>query len=238
VSAEALSPNAGSERHLADVPAFDAPHPETQRQIDERGENETRSGAREGRVMSSAQLYDTIGATYTVTRRTEPRIAGSERARSEDTELIALGIGQHNPRLLALPDVRSRGPQRKQPFDLNVSVVWPEVEVQPILHRLRVRDRDEEEPGQTISSRSDLELVWVVIDNHPAQRLPPPTAEGAWVSRIHDRLLPLEAHASILESARPACPETPARRRRKGSLRVGRLAHTGAVPRLVKSRNK
>ena len=25
--------------------------------------------------MSSAQLYDTIGATYTVTRRTEPRIA-------------------------------------------------------------------------------------------------------------------------------------------------------------------
>ena len=25
--------------------------------------------------MSSPQLYDTIGATYTVTRRTEPRIA-------------------------------------------------------------------------------------------------------------------------------------------------------------------
>jgi len=25
--------------------------------------------------MSSAPLYDTIGATYTVTRRTEPRIA-------------------------------------------------------------------------------------------------------------------------------------------------------------------
>jgi len=25
--------------------------------------------------MSSAQLYDTIGATYTVTRHTEPRIA-------------------------------------------------------------------------------------------------------------------------------------------------------------------
>src|SRR5262245_36994946 len=28
-----------------------------------------------GSVMSSGQLYDTIGATYTVTRRTEPRIA-------------------------------------------------------------------------------------------------------------------------------------------------------------------
>ena len=27
--------------------------------------------------MSRAQLYDTIGATYTVTRRTEPRIAAT-----------------------------------------------------------------------------------------------------------------------------------------------------------------
>src|SRR6059036_1464391 len=36
-----------------------------------------RSGgdSQEGSVVSSAQLYDTIGATYTVTRRTEPRIA-------------------------------------------------------------------------------------------------------------------------------------------------------------------
>lgn len=166
------------------------------------------------------------------------RTAGSERARSEDAELIALRIVQHNPGLLALPDVRSRGPQRKQPFDLNVSVVWPEVEVQPILHRLRLRDRDEEEPRQTIRSRSDLELVWVIVDNHPAQRVTPPPAEGAWVTRIHDRLLPLEAHASILETAQPACPETPARRRRKGALTVGRPAHTGEVPRLVKSRNK
>ena len=28
--------------------------------------------------MSSGQLYDTIGATYTVTRRTEPRIAAKD----------------------------------------------------------------------------------------------------------------------------------------------------------------
>jgi hypothetical protein len=31
--------------------------------------------SQKGNDMSSAQLYDTIGATYTVTRRTEPRIA-------------------------------------------------------------------------------------------------------------------------------------------------------------------
>ena len=32
--------------------------------------------------MSSEQLYDTIGATYTATRRTEPRIAGGSGLRS------------------------------------------------------------------------------------------------------------------------------------------------------------
>src|SRR5437660_3618787 len=125
--------------------------------------------------------------------RTAP-IAGSARARSEDAELIALGIGQHNPRLLALSHVRSRGPERKQPFDLNVPVLWPEVEVQPILRRLQLRNGHEEESRKTISRGSNLELVGVGVDNHPAQRVPPPTAEGAWVPRIHDRLLPFEAH--------------------------------------------
>ena len=32
--------------------------------------------------MSSGQLYDTIGVTYTVTRRTEPRIAARSGPRS------------------------------------------------------------------------------------------------------------------------------------------------------------
>ena len=35
--------------------------------------------------VPSTQLYDTIGATYTVTRRTEPRIA----ARNEQERLLA-----------------------------------------------------------------------------------------------------------------------------------------------------
>ena len=38
--------------------------------------------ARKAVSMSSAQLYDTIGATYTVTRRTEPRIARRSGLRS------------------------------------------------------------------------------------------------------------------------------------------------------------
>ena len=134
---------------------------------------------------------------------------GSARARSEYTELIAFGIGEHNPRPLALSDVRSRGAERKQPFDLNVSVVWPEVEVQPILDRLRLRDGEEEESRQTIRSGSNLELVGVVVDDYPAERLPPPPPEAARVPCIDDCLLPLEAHESIVEAAEPTRPAPP-----------------------------
>jgi hypothetical protein len=42
--------------------------------------------------MSGAQLYDTIGATYTVTRRTEPRIAAQIWAALGDAETV-LNVG-------------------------------------------------------------------------------------------------------------------------------------------------
>jgi SAM-dependent methyltransferase len=45
-----------------------------------------------GGVMSSAQLYDTIGATYTVTRRTEPRIAARIGAALGDARTV-LNVG-------------------------------------------------------------------------------------------------------------------------------------------------
>jgi SAM-dependent methyltransferase len=50
--------------------------------------------------MSSAQLYDTIGATYTVTRRTEPRIAEQVRAALGDARTIlnvGAGTGSYEP---------------------------------------------------------------------------------------------------------------------------------------------
>lgn len=50
--------------------------------------------------MSSAQLYDTIGASYTVTRRTEPRIAAQVWAALGDARTIlnvGAGTGSHEP---------------------------------------------------------------------------------------------------------------------------------------------
>jgi Methyltransferase domain len=50
--------------------------------------------------MSSAQLYDTIGATYTVTRCTEPRIAGQVWAALGDARTVlnvGAGTGSYEP---------------------------------------------------------------------------------------------------------------------------------------------
>ena len=55
---------------------------------------------KKGSVMSSAQLYDTIGATYTVTRRTEPRIAAQIWAALGDARTVlnvGAGTGSYEP---------------------------------------------------------------------------------------------------------------------------------------------
>lgn len=53
-----------------------------------------------GSVMSRAQLYDSIGATYTVTRRTEPRIAAQVWAALGDARTVlnvGAGTGSYEP---------------------------------------------------------------------------------------------------------------------------------------------
>jgi len=53
--------------------------------------------------MSSGHLYDTIGATYTVTRRTEPRIASKLWAALGDARTV-LNVGRA-PAPTSLPTV-------------------------------------------------------------------------------------------------------------------------------------
>src|SRR5690606_23160724 len=57
-------------------------------------------GARRAVAMSSARLYDSIGTTYTVTRRTEPRIAARIWAALGDARSIlnvGAGTGSYEP---------------------------------------------------------------------------------------------------------------------------------------------
>jgi len=67
--------------------------------------------------MSGAQLYDTIGATYTVTRRTEPRIAAKVRDALGDARTVlnvGAGTGSYEPADRAVTAVEPSALMRAQ----------------------------------------------------------------------------------------------------------------------------
>lgn len=67
--------------------------------------------------MSSTQLYDTIGATYTVTRRTEPRIAAQLWAALGDARTVlnvGAGTGSYEPTDRAVTAVEPSALMRTQ----------------------------------------------------------------------------------------------------------------------------
>src|SRR5215217_5506964 len=67
--------------------------------------------------MSSAQLYDTIGAAYTVTRRTEPRIAARVWAVLGDARTVlnvGAGTGSYEPPGLRVTAVEPSALMRAQ----------------------------------------------------------------------------------------------------------------------------
>ncbi len=67
--------------------------------------------------MSSARLYDTIGATYTVTRRTEPRIAAQLWAALGDARTVlnvGAGTGSYEPTDRAVTAVEPSALMRAQ----------------------------------------------------------------------------------------------------------------------------
>jgi hypothetical protein len=127
------------------------------------------------------------------------RLPGPEYA-----ELVTFRVGEHDPRLLSLPNVRSRGAKHQKSFDLHISVVGPEVEMKPVLRLLALGDGNEQEARKAIRGWSDLELVRVVVDDHPPESVSPPAPKYKRVSCIDNRLLPLEGHDAIVDTTREA----------------------------------
>jgi hypothetical protein len=125
-------------------------------------------------------------------------------AGTKHAELVAFRVSEHDPRLLSLPNICSRGAKHEKAFDLQILVVGPEVEVKPVLGLLTVGDMGEQEPGKAICGWSDLELVRVVVDDHPPEGFSPPVPEYHRVPCIDNRLLPFEAHDAIVETTREA----------------------------------
>jgi hypothetical protein len=66
--------------------------------------------------------------------------------------------------------------------------------MESVLGRLRIRDGNEQQPGEPVLGEPDLELVGFVADDYPPQGVAPPSPERARILRIDNCLLPLKAH--------------------------------------------
>jgi len=97
-------------------------------------------------------------------------------------ELVALGIGHDCPGFLAcLPDVDPAGPERKEALYLLIAILCAagEVEVHPVLDRLRVGYRHEAHADGRVFVSPDDDLPLALGQNLPAEHLrPEPASPG------------------------------------------------------------
>jgi hypothetical protein len=89
--------------------------------------------------------------------------------RTEHAELVALGIGEDDPGFLALADVSMCGAEFEKTSHLAPLIVGAKVEMESVLDRLALRHSNEQQTRESVRLRSNLEVVWIVVDDHPAQ---------------------------------------------------------------------
>src|SRR5690349_20570755 len=119
-------------------------------------------------------------------------------ARSEDAELVALRVGQHDPRhVVALTHVDVPGSHVDQPLDLRVAVVRIEVDVQPVLAEFRVVDLHEHEHRVDLAGRRDDDLFLVLEGDVVVEHLGPPAPQPPRVEGVDDDGMPPAPHANL-----------------------------------------
>ncbi len=103
---------------------------------------------------------------------------------AQNAELIAFGIGEHDPRNAALINVDPRCSKAQKPVDLGGLVVGPEVEMQSVLGFLDVVAQQEEDPRRSVGGWSNLNKLRPFVDDRPAERFRPPVPETSRVASV------------------------------------------------------
>src|SRR5689334_2322477 len=128
-------------------------------------------------------------------------------ARSEDAELVALGVGQHDPgHVVTLAHVDVPGTHVDQPLDLGVAIVRIEVDVQPVLAELRVVDLHEHELRVGLAGRRDDNLLRVLEGDVVVEHLSPPAPQPPRVEGVDDDGMPPAPHANLRFRGLTECP--------------------------------
>lgn len=112
-------------------------------------------------------------------------------SRGEHAEFVAFGIGEDDPRFrVGLTHVDTARSEREEASHLGGLIIGAEIEVQSILHGLRLRIDAEEKSGQLIRGLPDLDLVLVLIDDDPVKCLGPPPSKTQRIVGVDDELFP------------------------------------------------
>jgi hypothetical protein len=148
-------------------------------------------------------------------RPDEPAVRQERVARLDHAELVALGVGEHHVALLrALTDVDVPGAEREGPRDRALLVVERgarEVEVHPVLLRLRLPGRDEPHGEPGVLGGQEPGAAVPVVGHLPAQETGPEPREEQRGVRPDAQGDDLGRHPSHL----------PVRRRRRGAEVTG-----------------
>lgn len=134
---------------------------------------------------------------------------GSAHPSSQEAELVALRVPEHVPRLVALADVGVDGAQGAQPEQLLrlIASGGVHVEVDPVLARLRLGDRDEDEGGLGAVRRANLDAGVIGLDRRPPEHFRPPRREFGWVVGVDHYLGQDRSHPPIVaERGRATLP--------------------------------
>jgi hypothetical protein len=118
---------------------------------------------------------------------------------AKDTELVAFGVCQYNPRLITLANINTLCAMSHQTSHLGVLVIRPEVEMQPALNLLALIKPDEVQPRQAIRLRADLELLIRGVDHNPTKSRSPPLPQGHRIYRVNNYLFPFQGHPPSLD---------------------------------------
>ncbi len=158
-----------------------------------------------------------------------PVVLSASCTYSKNAELVSLRIGENDPRPLALSNVDSNSAQREQTIDFIIPIVGAEVEVQPVLYRLCLRNPNEQKSGKLVRGRPDLHYVGRFANDHPFKCPLPPASQQHRIAGVNIRLLPFESHK--LDVTTTAQPSTDVNNVQKPLIRVivRTLASSGAI---------
>jgi hypothetical protein len=154
-------------------------------------------------AMTGPRLF-TRPTARPVRRHDHRREGQREVSGTAQAKLVAFGVGQDIPASVSLADVDLSRAKGEQPVKLGllVAVEGFDVQVQPVLGRLRPVRHEPEVDLKRAALSSDRRAIGAAVHNLPAQRCGPELCEQLGVCRVDDQGSDPVFHVLVVAHAR------------------------------------